>query len=295
MTCKLSYRCMCVTDLVASLHFYVAVFGFVRTEPAASPEGNGGRAQVARLRNAQGVELQLVAFRQPLPAGSGTRRPMTERGMTHLNFYVRDLEDTLADVLRHGGQVIEHTRVDTDDGISMVYCTDPDGIRVEVWTTTPYGVGSMAHAIAGIDRRFSHSGICVADLDCSMAFYRALGFETAEQYDYRKPPGQLDRMMEANDTVVFAQMMRNDDDIIELLHFEYPTASGDGSPGKPDRLGLTGLAFAVQPIETFAANLALAGGRLLTDSQPIVCNGRKISYLDPDGVKVELTPSDPLT
>lgn len=289
MKCGLSHRRLCVSDIEASQSFYMKVFDFEQHGLSCRENDLDDDVRASRLRNAQGVELQLFTFRDPPPTGPRTRRPMTERGMTHLNFYVRDLEETLADVRRHGGEVVEQTRIDTDDGTSMVYCTDPDGIRVEVWTTTPYGVGSMAHAIPGIDRRFSHSGICVSDLERSMRVYRALGFELAEPYDYRNPPGQLDRMMEQDGTAFFAQMMWNGDDVIELLHFDQPIATGDGGPGEPNRLGLAGLAFIVEPMDAAAHALAAAGARAL-DERWSAGDAVGARHVDPDGVRLDLLP-----
>lgn len=296
MESKLCHRQMCVRDIAASLRFYSAVFGFAEIGSRMFCDGDGlepayeretDEARICRLANAQGIALQLTTFPNLLSPGSGSRRPMTARGMTHLNFYVRDFEETLNDVRRHGGQVIAHTLIETD-AMSMIYCTDPDGIRVEIWTTRPYGVGSMAHAIAGIDRRFSHSGICVANLAASMAVYCALGFEAAEQYDYRHPPGQLDRMMEARDTACFAQMMRNGDDVVELLCFDKPIASGDGRPSEPDRIGLTGLAFEVSSVVAIAARLDSLGGHVLDEKRGNRRGQTRTLCADPDGVRIEL-------
>jgi len=52
----------------------------------------------------------------------------------------------------------------------MIYCTDPDGIRVEIWTTDPYGRSGFSPEVPGVQRKFSHSGTCVRDLGRSIVF-----------------------------------------------------------------------------------------------------------------------------
>lgn len=297
MTVTLSHRGLCVADLAASRFFYQEVFGFTPIHQLEGVDGSwldhahgipGCRIDVCGLRNAQGIRLNLISFAHPEPVGPRTRRPMYALGLTHLNFYVRDLHATLGDVHRYGGAVLDHTRLDTPDGISMIHCTDPDGIRVEVWTSEPYNAGGFATALPGIDRKFSHSGVCVSALERSLSFYAALGFHLAECFDYRDPPGQLDSMNEAEGTALLAQMTRNGQDVIELLQFDHPPAQGDGTPREANRIGLANLVFNVSSLDVAVDALQLAGGRVLADSRSAWDDQEQIQCLDPDGTRIEL-------
>ena len=55
--------------------------------------------------------------------------------MTHLSFRVGDLEAVAAKVVELGGAIVETSRTTIDLGetpLRFVYCTDPDGVRVEL-------------------------------------------------------------------------------------------------------------------------------------------------------------------
>jgi catechol 2,3-dioxygenase-like lactoylglutathione lyase family enzyme len=289
--------------MAASTRFYERAFGF-RTI-AAHGHLHGAWLDRAlsledtmlnshRLSNGQGIALQLLQFEHPGAVGVRTRRPMNTFGLTHLNFYVRNFEQTLADVRTHGGQVHEHTRLDTplSESVqcSMVFCSDPDGTRIEVWTTDPHGMGnSMATALPGVDRKFSHSGICVTDTERSLAFYAHLGLQLVDTFDYRDYPGALDKVSELQGVRLLAQMMRNGNgDVVELLYYAEPPASGSRERPPANRHGLSHLAFWVDDIDATAAALAAAGGKLFTESRSTLGGFEQIQCADPDGVRIEL-------
>ena len=59
--------------------------------------------------------------------------PSTSRGLlglTHLSFYVQNVDEAAARLADHGGTILKNTRVDV--GIPLVFLTDPDGTRVEL-------------------------------------------------------------------------------------------------------------------------------------------------------------------
>ncbi len=293
---SLSHRGLCVTDLDHSLRFYCEALDFVPTHRLEGLEGpwldraNGlteSRIDVAGVCNAQGIALNFITFARPGPIGTRKRRQMFEIGPTHINFYVRDLDATLARVLVAGGTVLEHTRVDAED-VSMLFCTDPDGIRVEIWTSEPYNAGGMATAVPGVEVKFSHSGICVSEIQRSLPFYEALGFVAAERFDYRSPPGQLDRMSECEGSALLAQMLRMNEDVVELLQFDHPPLIGDGNPRPANQLGLVNLAFRVASIDAILPDLMAAGGRVDRESRSSWGAEEQIQCLDPDGVRIEL-------
>ena len=132
---------ICVSDLERSLRFYCDALGF---EKAESHEI--GR-EFAPLMDFPDVVLtsqfirkgetaiELLAFTDPSPFGDRERRAVNQLGMTHLSFRVGDLEATAAKVVELGGAIVESSRTSIDLGgtaLEFVYCTDPDGARVEL-------------------------------------------------------------------------------------------------------------------------------------------------------------------
>ena len=139
MAIKLSHRGICVSDFKQSLRFYRDALGFAEAEhfamadPALSSvmEVEGAQISAQMVRNEQGVTLELLQFMTPSASGPRERRPNNQYGLTHLAFYVDDMKETAARVLEAGGKVYEHTRATFTQGqTTMIYCTDPDGVRV---------------------------------------------------------------------------------------------------------------------------------------------------------------------
>ena len=132
---------ICVLDLERSVRFYCDGLGFEKAEShAIGPE-------FARLMDLDDVSvttqfirrgttaIELLAFADPAPLGDGTRRPVHRLGLTHLSFRVQDLEATLQRLVDLGGAVVESSRTTIELGgtaLQFVYCTDPDGVRVEL-------------------------------------------------------------------------------------------------------------------------------------------------------------------
>jgi catechol 2,3-dioxygenase-like lactoylglutathione lyase family enzyme len=132
---------VCVSDLERSLRFYCEALGFEKAESHAIG------SEFARLMDVPDVvvtsqfirkgptTVELLAFEEPSPFGSRERRPVNQLGLTHLSFRVHDLEATAARVVELGGAVVESSRTTIDLGgtaLEFVYCTDPDGVRVEL-------------------------------------------------------------------------------------------------------------------------------------------------------------------
>jgi lactoylglutathione lyase len=132
---------ICVRDLERSLRFYCDGLGFEQAESHAIG------SEFARLMDLDDVTvtsqfirrgptaIELLAFTDPVPVGDGSRRPVHRLGLTHLSFRVRDLEATLERLVELGGAVVESSRTVIDLGgtpLQFVYCTDPDGVRVEL-------------------------------------------------------------------------------------------------------------------------------------------------------------------
>lgn len=137
----LSHLGICVSDLERSLRFYVEGLGF---EPVASHRVGDefaalleldGVALESRMLARDGVTIELLGFARPRPCGSPERRPMNQLGLTHLSLRVDDLDAVAREIERFGGAVVGHTRTTIEAGsarLEFVYCTDPDGVRIEL-------------------------------------------------------------------------------------------------------------------------------------------------------------------
>jgi lactoylglutathione lyase len=136
-----SHLGICVSDLEASLRFYCEGLGFaeagahdVGEEFAALMEVEGVRLR-SRMITKDGVTIELLGFDAPGVTGDGSRRDMNQLGLTHLSLRVDDVEAVAATVEALGGTVVRGTRTTIpfgDGSLDFVYCTDPDGVRVEL-------------------------------------------------------------------------------------------------------------------------------------------------------------------
>ena len=60
---------------------------------------------------------------------------MNQLGLTHLSIRVDDIDATAAAIESLGGSVVRSTRTALPFGdvtLDFVYCTDPDGVRIEL-------------------------------------------------------------------------------------------------------------------------------------------------------------------
>ncbi|HXY27642.1 MAG TPA: VOC family protein [Acidimicrobiales bacterium] len=132
---------ICVSDLERSLGFYCEGLGFERAE------SHEIGSEFARLMDLPDVSvtsqfirrgptaIELLAFREPTPLGPRQRRPVHQLGLTHLSFRVHDVASVAARLVELGGALVEPSRTTIDLGgavLEFVYCTDPDGVRVEL-------------------------------------------------------------------------------------------------------------------------------------------------------------------
>jgi catechol 2,3-dioxygenase-like lactoylglutathione lyase family enzyme len=270
------------------MRFYCAALGF---EPAAHyamddpalgivMEVQGAVIHAQMVRNPEGAVLELLQFDRPAPFGSRDRRPGNQYGLTHLAFYVGDIDAVAARIRAAGGQVHEQTRAVFPEGdTTMMYCTDPDGVRIE-----------LMHNPA-IEARFSHSGICIADIEAAMRFYHeALGFAPAENHALLNHSSWLDIVNELRDVRLRARMVRSAaGDTIELLKMDSPACFGPRARRPMNQLGLTHLAFHVDSIDDAATAVLAHGGRIHPQTRARFESGIEILYAtDPDGVRVEL-------
>ena len=132
---------ICVSDLGRSLRFYCEGLGFEKAESHAIGSEFANLMELPEVavtsqfirRDATAIEL--LAFSEPAPIGERERRAVNQLGLTHLSFRVRDVAATALRLVELGGAVVESSRTQLDLGgaaLEFVYCTDPDGVRVEL-------------------------------------------------------------------------------------------------------------------------------------------------------------------
>jgi catechol 2,3-dioxygenase-like lactoylglutathione lyase family enzyme len=141
MESTFSHFGICVSDLERSLAFYCDALGFEKAEshsigrefaPLMDLENVAVTSQFIRKGT---TTIELLGFDDPAPYGDRVRRPLNQLGLTHLSFRVGDLEGAAAKVVERGGAVVESSRTTIDLGdtsLKFVYCTDPDGVRIEL-------------------------------------------------------------------------------------------------------------------------------------------------------------------
>jgi catechol 2,3-dioxygenase-like lactoylglutathione lyase family enzyme len=261
------YRALSVGDLKTSVAFYRDGLGFQPVDDPSEEEGAwleratglpGARRIRQRLRNGEGIALELYAFEEPAPVGSRERRKNNMYGLTHLAFYVDSVDEWAAQISAAGGKVFQHTRATfRDNGTTMMYCTDPDGIRVELMQAP------------GERQRFSHSGVCMADVERSFAFYQELaGFQRSDNYELYDHGYFMNLVNELDNVKLRAQMIRNTrGDTIELLEMKSPAAFGAREPLPVNQYGFNYLAFQTDDIAGTAERIGALGGRAFAETR----------------------------
>jgi lactoylglutathione lyase len=136
-----SHLGICVSDLERSTRFYCQGLGFelVQSHTVGQEFGRLMEVQDVVLRSRfvrrDGLSIELLHFDSPGHTGEPVRRPMNQLGITHLSFRVRDLDVVARTVESLGGTVVRSTRTtlgSAEAGLDFVYCTDPDGVRIEL-------------------------------------------------------------------------------------------------------------------------------------------------------------------
>jgi lactoylglutathione lyase len=140
VTYQPSHFGICVTDLERSMRFYCDGLGFKAAERYDLqdwPDSGLDRGLevkspvdvVSQFIRHGDMAIELLSYRSPQPFGS----PSASRGqigITHLSFYVDDVDAAAARLQANGGTILRNTR--SNPGLDLVFIADPDGVRVEL-------------------------------------------------------------------------------------------------------------------------------------------------------------------
>lgn len=135
-----SHMGLCVADLERAERFWCEGLGFERAErfdltdtlaPGldAALEVPGPVDLISQMIVLGGMKIELLHYRTPAVEGvpSASRR---QRGLTHVSFWVDDVDAEAARLVEYGGTILPDTR--SNPGIPIQFLADPDGTRVEL-------------------------------------------------------------------------------------------------------------------------------------------------------------------
>lgn len=138
-----------VPDIHAALRWYTSVLGFVALAPPVtlSADSHAGRVAAAiygerfgsckqaQLMAGNGVGLELFEFVEPPTQPRGSDFEYWRAGLFHICVVDPDIHGLAARIVESGGRM--RTEVMTlfeDSGAELVYCEDPFGTIVEIFT-----------------------------------------------------------------------------------------------------------------------------------------------------------------
>ncbi len=137
--------------------------------------------------------------------------------------------------------------------------------------------------------RLTHIGLCVADVERSIRFYRDLLGLTlrAELRVQGEPTDTLLRLREVDLRAVY---LERDGTRIELLSYASPGVVGDATPRPMNQRGLTHLSLRVDDLAATLETLRAAGVQVLDETRIAIpaFEAGAVFVCDPDGTLIEL-------
>jgi len=128
---------LCIYDLERSIRFYREVFGFIEAEVYDSGSEvdrllglRNVRERAQWMRHPNGLIIELQYYYSPTAVGSRNIRPQNQLGVTHLAFYVNDIDLFVARVSKCEGTVLDNRTTIGD--VNIQSCADPDGVRISL-------------------------------------------------------------------------------------------------------------------------------------------------------------------
>jgi predicted enzyme related to lactoylglutathione lyase len=136
---KLAHIGICVSNLERSMRFYDEGLGFKLDHlcEALPPFESHVELDKLYMRGAiyrfDGCIVELSEFQEPGFKGPAERRPMNQLGFTHFSLEVDDINAVIDRIVKYGGKLIPQTRLAVAKKGEFVFCTDPDGVRIQLW------------------------------------------------------------------------------------------------------------------------------------------------------------------
>lgn len=129
---------LCTANIQRASTFYCEALGFtplgdiieIGAPFDALLEQPGATLLVQQLKCGDAT-IELLGYRDTPVTGSTDRKPMNELGFTHMTLVVDNIDSTVERICEFGGQLCAETRVDSPFG-EILFCTDPDGVRIEL-------------------------------------------------------------------------------------------------------------------------------------------------------------------
>lgn len=136
-----SHIAICCSNLERSEQFYTKALGLVLDKYADVGPAFETLTELPGIKGRAGffwcgaTRVELLEYETPAAIGSQERRPMNQLGVTHMGLVVADLAAVTDLIEQYGGRVLAETRIAGPQG-AMVFGTDPDGVRLELWEKT---------------------------------------------------------------------------------------------------------------------------------------------------------------
>jgi catechol 2,3-dioxygenase-like lactoylglutathione lyase family enzyme len=160
-------------------------------------------------------------------------------------------------------------------------CVAGGAARADIGPNTAITTGGMV---------FANVSISVADLDKSVKFYQALGFEAGDAHAL---PGPVAKVLgaKAADAKLEIRFLKRDGITLELVHFT-PAPAGKASAGSASAVGLCHIAFRVDDVDRVAKIVKENGGKTEDAARTKLGAGPQgidiLFATDPDGTQIEL-------
>jgi catechol 2,3-dioxygenase-like lactoylglutathione lyase family enzyme len=285
---SLSHNGICVADLNRSEDFYTAVLGFLPYQDhgvISGPEMEksfdipGIKMHCKMLKHPSGSVpvIELVHVMEPgvvacSGAGEGIRY-----GFSHLTFGVEDIDATASEIARAGGTVHHETRLGfPDSDLTMICCSDPDGVRLELIQSDDAPA-------------FLHRGICVRDLDVSLRYYDKLGFRPVKDRFLDGDAAWLATISGMPEARVRCQIVSDaEGNRIELRELSSSRSYDPPVRKMFNQIGLTQIAFWDDDPRSTISRLTECGGYFIEDGHVKTPLIELSQGADPDEVWIEL-------
>jgi lactoylglutathione lyase len=138
-----SHFAACVSDLDRSRRFYEALGFEVQMQVEVAPpfekltELSEIKARAIFFTHpTMSGRFEILDYEKPGNLGPAERRPMNQLGLTHMSLVVDDLQAVCGLIDANGGEAHRHTLVSGPYG-DMMFASDPDGMRLELWQKPP--------------------------------------------------------------------------------------------------------------------------------------------------------------